>query len=139
MMYRAADKIVAILPPLSTWDRSRCPCSSVLTSDSCVRMGMSSTMITWARTAYTQQNIAVCAHGCGILYFSVSPCVSWIARIRAARNNTLSMGAYVTVVHAVSKIFCTPMCALFVNWLLVRTTANTVYMMKYCMLRPTHI
>merc|ERR1719156_482419 len=125
-MYRAADKIVATIPPLSTCDKSRLPCSSVLTSASWVRMGMISTMITWASTAYTQQNIAVCAHGCGILYFSVSPCVSWIARIRSARNNTLSMGAYVTVVHAVSKIFCIPTCALFVNWLVVRTKANTV-------------
>merc|ERR1719261_461585 len=102
-------------------------------------MGMISTMITWASTAYTQLNIAIWTQGCGNLYFSVSPCVSWIARIRAARKSTESIGAYVTVAHAVSMIFCTPKCALFVNWFAVRTTANTVYMMKYCIPKPiTH-
>ena len=50
-------------------------------------------MITWVGRAFTQQSIAVWAHGCGILYFLVSSCVSLIASISAARKNTLSIGA----------------------------------------------
>jgi hypothetical protein len=82
-----------------------------------VKTGLINMMITWVGTAFTQQSIAVWAHGCGILYFLVSSCVSLIASISAARKSTLSIAAYVAIVHAVSKIFCTPRCALFVDWL----------------------
>ena len=51
--------------------------------------------------------------------------MSWIASVSAARTGALSIAAYV-VVRAVSKIFCTPGCALFVNWLPVWSIANTV-------------
>ena len=83
-------------------------------------------MITWVGRAFTQQNIAVWAHGCGILHFLVTSCVILIACIDAARKSTFSIIAFVTVVHAVAKILCTPWCALFGSWLSVWPIANNV-------------
>ena len=113
----AADEVAATNFPPSTLDVSRFPCLSGLASN---------TLITRAGTAFTQQNIAVWVHSCGILYFLEWFCVILIACVSAARKSTLSIAAYVTVVHAVSKIFCTPRCALFVNWLPVWSFANNV-------------
>ena len=46
----------------------------------------------------------------------VSLCVSWVARINVAKEMSFSLGPYVTVVRAISEIFCTPRSALFVIW-----------------------
>ena len=46
----------------------------------------------------------------------VSLSVSWIARISVAKEMPFSIGPYVTVVRAISEIFCTPRSASFVIW-----------------------
>ena len=83
---------------------------------SCLSVLAFSTMINWAGTEFTQQNIAVWVRSCGILYFLEWFGVILIACASAARKSTLSIAAYVTVVHAVSKIFCVPRCASLANW-----------------------
>ena len=46
----------------------------------------------------------------------VSLSVSWIAHISVAKEMSFSLVPYVTVVRAISEIFCTPRSALFVIW-----------------------
>ena len=74
--------------------------TSLLTLSLLNYMGQHGALATEHRRLGTQLRILYA------LYLSASPCVSRIARIRAARNNTLSVGAYVTLVHAVSNALC---------------------------------
>ena len=60
-------------------------CSSVLTSNSYFKTGMANTMFTWAGTAFTQLDIEIRVHNCGILCFLALSCVTLIACVNDAR------------------------------------------------------